>query len=194
MYDTFDATVSFRAQSGRLMNPAHTLGAIMIRKSIVVLLFLFTSSVYVAAAEMDEDKIALIDQLFEQTGQSGVAAAEQMMALFTQQFSTILKSQNPDIDEQALVIAEQAVIDVTMAEMVNGKALNKIMYPIYSKHFSTTELKQIIAFNSTPTGRKQIQLSPILMQEGMLAGKKLGESLAPKISSEIAARLKEAGY
>ena len=58
---------------------------------------------------------------------------------------------------------------------------------IYAKYFTEKELEDLIAFYSTPTGRKSIDVMSDLMREGMQLG---GEELGPKID-EIMAEVTE---
>ena len=41
---------------------------------------------------------------------------------------------------------------------------DKIYYPVYTKHFNTSELKSIVAFYESPAGKKLIALTPGIMQ------------------------------
>lgn len=54
---------------------------------------------------------------------------------------------------------------------------------IYAKYFTEQELEDLIAFYSTPTGRKSIEVMSDLMREGMQLG---GEQLGPKIEEIMA--------
>lgn len=59
---------------------------------------------------------------------------------------------------------------------------------IYAKYFNEQELADLIAFYSTPTGRKSVEIMDDLMREGMQAG---ADHLAPKIEEVMAAATAE---
>ena len=61
------------------------------------------------------------------------------------------------------------------------------------KHFTDNELKQMIEFNKTELGQKIIRVMPQITQEGMQAGRLLGQSLGPEIQQRIAARFQSEG-
>lgn len=54
---------------------------------------------------------------------------------------------------------------------------------IYSKYFTEKELEDLVAFYSTPTGKKSIEMMGNLVREGMEAG---GRELAPKLEQIMA--------
>lgn len=56
--------------------------------------------------------------------------------------------------------------------------MEQIYYPLYDKYFTEAELKDLIAFYKSPTGRKLLHATPQLTQAAML---KSNELLMPKI-------------
>lgn len=48
-----------------------------------------------------------------------------------------------------------------------AETMEQIFYPIYDKHFTEQELKDLLAFYTSPTGQKAIQVMPDLLKEGM---------------------------
>ncbi len=63
------------------------------------------------------------------------------------------------------------------AERLNFSTIIESVYlPLYDKYFSEDELRQMVAFYSTPVGRKTISVMPALMQE---AGQGVEEAVWP---------------
>jgi hypothetical protein len=63
--------------------------------------------------------------------------------------------------------------------------LNESVYTIYDKHFTEAELKDLVAFYSTPTGKKTIEMMPAIFADSMKASQ---EKLLPpllKIVNEV---------
>jgi hypothetical protein len=145
------------------------------------------------ASEMNSEKKVLIDKLLEQTGQSAIAVGKQFSNVFIQQMTMMLKETSPDIDPLAFEILEEEVKALIHEELVVNKEVSKIMYPIYSKHFTIEELKKMIEINDTPLGRKIIRVMPEIAQEGMQAGQAYGQTLGPKIQQRLLARFEEEG-
>lgn len=57
--------------------------------------------------------------------------------------------------------------------------------PIYMKHFTHDEIKQLIEFYESPIGKKTVAKLPLVMQESMAAGQKWGEELGQRIFNEL---------
>jgi uncharacterized protein len=65
-----------------------------------------------------------------------------------------------------------------------------VVVPIYAKHFSQAEVRQMIAFNETPLGQKMINVMPTVELETMRAADEWGT----KIGAGVVADLRAAGY
>jgi len=64
-------------------------------------------------------------------------------------------------------------------ERVNlGEIIEEIYYPLYDKYFTESELKDLITFYETPSGKKWIKIMPEFTQESM---QRSSEMLNPKI-------------
>jgi hypothetical protein len=70
------------------------------------------------------------------------------------------------------------------------KQLEEMVVPIYSKHFSHDEIRQLIAFYESPLGRKVIGEMPGIMRESMDVGSQWGALLGQQIMD----RLRDKGY
>jgi hypothetical protein len=66
----------------------------------------------------------------------------------------------------------------------------ELIVPVYAKHFSDDEVKELIKFYKSPIGQKLIREQPMMVRELMVAGQQWGAQLGPR----IAKRLKEKGY
>ena len=75
-------------------------------------------------------------------------------------------------------------------KMVSPDQLVNLTAPIYAKHFSVKEMKEMIAFYNSPTGKKLVSKLPVITQESMVLGSQWGQQIARKIIDE----LKKAGH
>lgn len=66
----------------------------------------------------------------------------------------------------------------------------RLIVPIYDRHFSHQDIKDLIQFYQSPIGKKLVEKQSLLVQESMQVGEAWGKSLADKTVS----RLKEEGY
>ena len=65
---------------------------------------------------------------------------------------------------------------------------------IYSGNFSAEELRSVTAFYKSPTGRKLLQKTPVLLQQTMTAGQKFGQSVAADMQTRIREELRKRGH
>ncbi|MCU0449461.1 MAG: DUF2059 domain-containing protein [Bernardetiaceae bacterium] len=68
--------------------------------------------------------------------------------------------------------------------------LQKLLVPVYRRHFSQSEIRQIIAFYETPAGKKMAEKAPLLQKDSYDVGSNWGKQLGEK----VAERLKAKGY
>ncbi|HEU5334424.1 MAG TPA: DUF2059 domain-containing protein [Terriglobales bacterium] len=72
--------------------------------------------------------------------------------------------------------------------------LMKAILPIYDKHFSHQEIRQLIAFYESPLGRKISTTLPEIQRESLEAGRIWGEQLGDRMNARLKQRLVEKGY
>jgi uncharacterized protein len=140
------------------------------------------------------EKRALIKELLELTEVAKMAGQmmDTMMAQMDTQLPQIISqsmladsnlspAEREQIKQQ--VAASTARLSKRFRELlpqrVNfGQLMEELYYPLYDKHFTEAELKDLVAFYKSPTGRKFIQVTPQLMQEAMAASNQV---LTPKL-------------
>lgn len=99
----------------------------------------------------------------------------------------------PDDSPSPARKAVQSMLDRVMPKFVKEvqqsisfkELVDQIYYPMYDRHFSEPELKDILAFYDSPTGKRTIQVMPQLVQESM---QKTNQIMLPKLL-EIMQRL-----
>ena len=72
--------------------------------------------------------------------------------------------------------------------------LMKVILPIYDRHFTHQEIRQIIALYESPLGRKISTTLPEIQQESVEAGRAWGEQLGDRMHKKLQQRLSEKGY
>jgi len=65
-----------------------------------------------------------------------------------------------------------------------------MVVPIYDKHFSHEDVKELIKFYQSPIGQKLVREQPGIVTESMAAGQKWGQHIA----ADVLKRLREKGY
>jgi len=135
---------------------------------LAIVLALVLAGVSPARAETPKQKD--IRKLLVLTGsaQLGMQVMSQMM----QQF----KQAKPNVPEKFWV---------DFMKKVRVDDLIGLIVPIYDKHLSHPEVKDLIAFYGTPTGRKLVRVLPQITQESMGAGQKWGMKIGTAVAEEL---------
>ncbi len=70
---------------------------------------------------------------------------------------------------------------------VDPNDLVKLMVPVYDKHFTHDDIKQLIKFYESPIGKKFLEKTPMITQESMTAGQQWGQQLAARVPEKLQA-------
>lgn len=124
-----------------------------------------------AQAPTEEYKETLHKML---TVSGGFAAADAMVP----QTIDMLR-QNSDIPEDFLKELSTAMTKKFINRMT------EILAPIYQKHLTLKDLKDIIAFYDSPVGRKLATTTPLISQESMQVGQQLGMEIVTDIQKAL---------
>lgn len=65
----------------------------------------------------------------------------------------------------------------TFKQELDANELMKMIIPVYQKHLSEEDIQAILAFYSTPAGKKLISAQPAIMQESMMIGQQWGQQV-----------------
>ncbi len=102
------------------------------------------------------------------SGDLGKQVATQLLGTF--------KAQNPKVPQKFWD---------DFAKEIKAEDLIEMVVPIYDKHLSQEDIKAVIAFYETPTGKRFVKALPQLTQESMAAGQKWGMALAQKVVDKL---------
>ncbi len=100
------------------------------------------------------------------------------------QIKTALESQKPDVPDSLWVNLKTEVFDI---EVTN---LTKQMVPIYKKHFTQKDVKELITFYETPIGKKLTTKTPLITKDAMQISQPWAMSLMGKFNTWLT----EKGY
>lgn len=141
----------------------------MRRTCIVLVLIMFTLPLYSQNKEKD------IYRLMEISGSADLGT--QVMYAIIEQYKEII----PDVPDEYwnMVLKE-----------FSSDELIQLIVPIYDRYFTHEEIKDIIKFYETPTGKKMVENLPFITQESMNAGQQWGMEIGERIQNE----LKKDGY
>lgn len=137
---------------------------------IVVLLILAMSLPAGASTTEKADKRELISRMLVLSGgfDIGLESVGDMLSHLKPMFEKLI----PGKGDQAVQILREEVTEA-MRGMQNE--IEEDIIDIYARHFTLSELREMIDFYSTPVGMKSLQSLPAIMQESQKIGAKYGQ-------------------
>jgi hypothetical protein len=103
--------------------------------------------------------------------------------------TNLLKVQKLDFPAEGTSIIKDVV---TSTFKKNISSMMEKIILVYDKHFTHQEIKDIIIFYNTKTGRKTISTLPSIMMESSMIGVEWADSIMPEIRQEIQKKFIEA--
>ena len=140
--------------------------------------------------QIDPAKLKAVQELLASTG--ATTNSQQFTEVFSQQLISVLRIANPKLSQRAIDIVNE-VVERIVTESFSDDSLQKEIYPLYAKHFTLSELEDLIAFNRSPVGKKANAIMPQLMQESLAAAHLWSQEIGPVISIEVLKKFKEEG-
>ncbi len=126
-----------------------------------------------------ESKKADIDKLVEMT------VTQTFMDSFLSSYMQVLAQNLPSTtaeDKAKFKLSSDVVVKVLSENM---PSLIVEIAPLYDKYYTHDEIRDMIAFYNTPTGKKTIKVAPALSQDAMQIGAQWGAELAPLIEKGL---------
>lgn len=116
---------------------------------------------------------------------------EDIMELMKLQNSTdmgvqVMKTMLDSFKASGLVLPDN-LVDEFLDEVQFSELLEQIV-PIYEKHLSHQDVKELIKFFQSPVGQKLIEKQPLIIQESMVVGMKWGQDISAKFLEKLKER------
>lgn len=114
----------------------------------------------------------------------GETVLNQMFETLTPQIMGLALNKNPDLSDEKKAKIEGILLEelqVAVPEFLEETA------KIYARNFTEAELQDVIDFYNSPTGSKFQQLAPQLMQESMVHGQALGQTVGTRAVERLRA-------
>lgn len=121
----------------------------------------------------------------------GSTFIEQMAKQSWGAIASEVKSKNPDINAAQLENFRLAFLDLQKQNMDDILADTP---QIYARYYTKEELTQLYEFQTSPLGKKTLEVTPKIMGEMMPVILKKVQTIAPRIQQLMRERIKEKGY
>jgi len=139
-----------------------------------------------AAAKVDPAKEADIRRLMDVTGAKDLGA--QVMNAGIAQFRASVTESQPD-NPRAKQFAD--AFAAHFEKHFDPHSLTETVIPIYDKHLSTEDLKELLAYYQSPFGQRMLKVLPEVARESQVAGFTLGQKAAQEAMEELKAEYPE---
>lgn len=92
------------------------------------------------------------------------------------------KAELANVDRRMPVITAALQKDMNDPKLVD-QLYNQVV-PLYASHFSAEDVKALTAFYRSPTGKKSLEVMPVLMNESALAAQKIMQERAKRVIAQ----------
>lgn len=113
-----------------------------------------------------------------------------VLPLIMQQLKPMIAQGRPQV-ERDLDIMMPMMMDLAQQQL--GKVSDDLA-KIYVSNFSVDEMRQLTAFYRSPVGQKFFEKYPVIIQQSMAVGQKLGEALMKELQSRMIEELRKRGH
>lgn len=144
-----------------------------------------------ASDSLSPAKRADIEKLMRITGPPDVT--RQLSNFFIRQMSLAVKTTRPDLPAKTYRILSEEINKVIEEQMTAKGGFLDMVIPIYAKHFSHQDIRELLKFYQTDLGKKTIKIWPLILQESMALAQDWSKSLGPLIKKNVNNRFKKEG-
>jgi hypothetical protein len=163
----------------------------------LALSFALPSSFAQSAAPVDPDSAAAVKELLvamnyrESMRQTIAQVQSNLPSMMLQATENIIKNNQAMTQAQKQAALEKAKLDIPLAVGSLNSAfsdpalMDEIaaeMVPLYARHFSAAEIRQLAAFYRTPVGAKMVAAMPQIAGESLQISQKV---ILPRISAAV---------
>jgi len=143
------------------------------------------------ADELTPEKREDIQRLFKASGSSAMVL--EVANVLTKHSMQTIKTARRDISAQQLAVIERE-IKTLLDEKLNGPGgmLDRLV-PLYANTFTRQEIRDMLAFYESPTGKKVVATMPQLMAAGQRIGADIGKELLPELKQRLTKALGKGG-
>ena len=149
-------------------------------KNLLLAVTLFASPTLLSADESSHRKAA--EQLLAITN-----AAESMRAGFDAALEPMLNQMKLRGAPEAALTETRAALQDWLKTEVKFEDIQPKILDIYVQEFTEGELRDLIAFYETPTGKKTIQTLPVVLQKSIQVGQEYAHTKGETLNARIKA-------
>lgn len=144
------------------------------------------------AEELSPAKRADILLLLKASGSGAIS--KKLSEVITQGLTNSLRRSQPNAPAKALEIIKRETTGLVTEKIEAPGGILDRMVPLYAKTFSHQEIRELLAFYQSATGKKVMAVSPELARERERLGQELLQGIGPELQRRIDAAFQKEGY
>ncbi len=157
------------------------------QRMLMLVLFVNAPAAVPAGSGFGAPDPAALRVLLQLSGMGDIGA--QLGPPTAQQIIVALRGANPDLPARADGIIHEVVVTF-MRQRADRDDVVGLLIPIYSRHLSSADVRQLTEFYRSPIGRKLVQAIPAISAESGRAGQRWVESIVPSLQSRLSEKLR----
>lgn len=147
-------------------------------KKIILSVFIVVAFASFSSAQSSEEYSNALKKMFSSAGMEKTyeSSIKQMFQMFKMQYKNVDENTWDKFEKEFQVAAKKDLIN--------------LLIPVYEKHLTLKDIKEITKFYQTPVGKKFASKTPLITKESMQVGQKWGM----KIGQDFAKKMEEEGH
>jgi uncharacterized protein len=146
-------------------------------KNILIIFLIFLSPITVYAEE-GVDK-ATVEELLEVTNVKSIV--DTMYFEIDQMLEGLAAQLGISEEEQPIFDKYIAKVNAAVKEQISWEKMKDPMIELYKKHYTQKEIKDILSFYKTDTGKSLVKKMPLVMQDSIQLSQSMFKMTLPKI-------------
>jgi hypothetical protein len=102
----------------------------------------------------------------------------------------LVKKFRPDIPADKMPLVEREISAAVTEKIVAPGGLAEQLLPVFAKHFSAQELRDLAAFYESPLGRKAVTVMPQALRESKDVAQRMAIGMIPELNQRVNDALK----
>lgn len=130
--------------------------------------------------ENRQDALRLIEAL----------GGKDLILQYVRQNIGLVKKFRPDIPADKMPLVEREIASAVTEKIVAPGGLAEQLLPVFAKHFTQKELRDLTAFYESPLGRKAVAVMPATMRDAKDVAQRMAIGMIPELNQRVTDVLK----
>jgi hypothetical protein len=97
----------------------------------------------------------------------------------------LVKQLRPDIPSEQMPAVEREITALVTEKIAAPGGLAEQVLPVFAKHFTPKEMRELAAFYESPVGRKAVAVMPGALREAKDVAQRMAIGMIPEISQRV---------